>query len=147
MTDCTAEILIVEDNAGDARLISEVLNEGKLKDNFTIVSDGVDAIDYLFKKGKFRNSETPGLVILDLNLPKKDGREVLAEIKSDDSLMKIPVIILTMSQADDDILKSYSLHANSYIIKPIDFDLFRDAIKSIESFWFSSVTLPSENKK
>jgi len=136
------DILIVEDNEGDARLIREVLYDSKIITNLHLVTDGVQAIDFLRKKGEFVNKPRPDLIILDLNLPKKDGREVLGEIKSDLDLKKIPVVIMTISQAEEDILKSYSLHANCFVTKPIDLNQFIKVVKSIEEFWFSIVKLP-----
>ena len=138
------DILVVEDNPGDARLIKEVLNEQKIFNSLFIVTDGVEAMNFLLNKGKYQDSPRPDLIILDLNLPKKDGREVLADIKADDNLKRIPVVIMTISQAEADILKSYNLHANCYITKPIDLDQFVKVIKSIEDFWFSIVKLPSK---
>jgi len=139
------DILVVEDNIGDARLIKEVLNESKIYNNLYFVKDGVEAMDFLHSTGKYKESPKPDLIILDLNLPKKDGREVLAEIKDDDELKRIPVVIMTISQSEEDILKSYNLHANCYITKPIDLTQFIKVIKSIEDFWFSIVKLPSKN--
>jgi chemotaxis family two-component system response regulator Rcp1 len=139
------DILIVEDNSGDARLIKEVLNENKIYSSLYIVNDGVDAMDFLRNKGKYKTAPKPDLVILDLNLPRKDGREVLAEMKSDDILKHIPIVIMTISQAEEDILKSYNLHANCYITKPIDLNQFIKVVKSIEDFWFSIVKLPPKN--
>ncbi len=139
------DILVVEDNMGDARLIKEVLNEHKIYNSLFIVNDGVEAMNFLLKKGKYKDSTKPDLIILDLNLPKKDGREVLEEIKANDDLKRIPVVIMTISQAEADILKSYNLHANCYVTKPIDLDQFIKVIKSIEEFWFSIVKLPSKN--
>jgi two-component system, chemotaxis family, response regulator Rcp1 len=136
------DILIVEDNEGDARLIKEVLCDGKVSNILHNVKDGVQAMDFLHKKGSYANASVPDLIILDLNLPKKDGREVLSEIKTDAVLKKIPVVIMTTSQAEEDILKSYNLHANCYITKPIDLNQFIKVVKSIEEFWFSIVKLP-----
>jgi two-component system, chemotaxis family, response regulator Rcp1 len=138
------DILVVEDNPGDARLIKEVLNEQKIYNSLFIVNDGVEAMNFLLNKGKYKDSPKPDLIILDLNLPRKDGREVLADIKADDNLKRIPVVIMTISQAEADILKSYNLHANCYITKPIDLNQFIKVIKSIEDFWFSIVKLPSK---
>jgi CheY-like chemotaxis protein len=135
-------ILIVEDNRGDARLIKEVFYENKIFNALHFVSDGIEAMDFLFNKGKHTDAPKPDLIILDLNLPKKDGREVLAEIKSDPDLKHIPVVIMTISQADEDILKSYNLHANCYVTKPIDLNQFTKVVRSIENFWFSIVKLP-----
>ena len=139
------DILVVEDNSGDARLIREVLNEHKIFNTLFIVNDGVEAMNFLLNKGKYKDSPKPDLIILDLNLPKKDGREVLAEIKENDDLKRIPVVIMTISQAEADILKSYNLHANCYVTKPIDLNQFIKVIKSIEEFWFSIVKLPSKS--
>ena len=140
------EILVVEDNPGDARLIVEALKDSKLKNKLLVVPDGVEAMEYLHHKGKYKNTNLPDLILLDLNLPKKDGREVLAEIKNDPELKKIPVVIMTISQADEDIIKTYNLHANCYIIKPIDLNQFIKVVKSIEDFWFTIVKLPPNPK-
>jgi CheY-like chemotaxis protein len=138
------DILIVEDNKGDARLIKEVFNDNKLFNSLYFVTDGVEALDFLYNRGKYQEAPRPDLIILDLNLPRKDGREVLAEIKADDILKHIPVVIMTISQAEEDILKSYNLHANCYVTKPIDLNQFIKVVKSIENFWFSVVKLPSK---
>jgi two-component system, chemotaxis family, response regulator Rcp1 len=140
-------ILLVEDNPGDVRLAQEALKDSKLLNKLYIVNDGVDAMDFLYKKGKFTNAQHPDLIILDLNLPKKDGREVLAEIKSDDNLKRIPVVILTISQAEEDILKTYNLHANCFITKPLDLNQFMKVVKSIEDFWLTIVKLPPDGKR
>lgn len=140
------DILVVEDNPGDARLIKEVLNDNKIYSTLFIVNDGVEAMNFLHKEGKYKNVPIPDLVILDLNLPKKDGREVLSEIKADDELKHIPIVIMTISQAEEDILKTYNLHANCYITKPIDLNQFIKVVKSIEDFWFSIVKLPPKTK-
>lgn len=139
------DILVVEDNSGEARLIREVLNENKIFNSFFLVQDGVEAMDFLRNKGRYKDMPKPDLIILDLNLPRKDGREVLAEIKTDISLKHIPVVIMTISKAEEDILKSYNLHANCYITKPIDLNQFIKVIRSIEDFWFSIVKLPPKN--
>jgi Response regulator containing a CheY-like receiver domain and an HTH DNA-binding domain len=136
------DILVIEDNSGDARLIKEVLNENKILNNLFFAKNGVEAMDFLYKKGEFKKVPRPDLIILDLNLPKKDGREVLAEIKSDIDLKSIPVVIMTISQAEEDIFKSYKLHANCFITKPIDLNQFIKVIKSIEDFWFTIAKLP-----
>ena len=136
------EILLVEDNPGDARLAVEALKDNKIRNELYTVEDGVEATNFLRKKGKYSNVPRPDLILLDLNLPKKDGREVLAEIKEDDELKVIPVVVLTISKAEEDILKSYNLHANCFITKPIDLKQFMEVIKSIESFWLSIVKLP-----
>jgi len=141
------EILLVEDNPGDARLAKEALMDSKFKNNLTTVADGVEALEYLYKKGIHQDAKTPDLILLDLNLPRKDGREVLAEIKTDDNLKRIPVVILTTSSAEEDVLKTYNLHANCYITKPIDLDQFMKVVKSIEDFWITIVKLPREISK
>jgi len=138
----TIEILIVEDNKGDALLIKEVFYENKIFNSLHFVNDGIEAMDFLHERGVYKGRTLPDLIILDLNLPRKDGREVLAEIKSDEKLKHIPVVIMTISQADEDVLKSYNLHANCYVTKPIDLDQFTKVIRSIEDFWFSVVKLP-----
>lgn len=136
------DILVVEDNPGDARLTREVLNDNGAFSSLFIVNDGVEAMEFLRNKGKFKDSPKPDLIIMDLNLPRKDGREVLAEIKVDENLKHIPIVIMTISQAEEDILKSYKLHANCFITKPIDLNQFIKVIKSIEEFWFSIVKGP-----
>lgn len=137
------EILLVEDNPGDAELAKEALIDSKIKNNLHVVSDGEKALDFLFKRDPFVDKPRPDLIILDLNLPRKDGREVLAEIKQNKDFMRIPVVILTSSQAEEDILSSYNLHANCYITKPLDFDQFVKVVGSIEDFWLSIVILPN----
>jgi two-component system, chemotaxis family, response regulator Rcp1 len=136
-------ILIVEDNPGDIRLITEVLKDNKIFCSVNTVNDGVDAMDYLNARGNFKMAVRPDIIILDLNLPKKDGREVLAEIKSDERLKYIPVVVMTISQSEEDIFKSYNLHANCYVTKPIDLNQFIKVINFIVEFWFSIVKLPS----
>ena len=136
------EILLVEDNPGDIRLTKEAMKEAKIINNLNVVEDGVEALAYLRKKGKFKDANRPDLILLDINLPKKNGREVLAEIKQDKNLKQIPVIILTISKAEEDIIKTYELHANCFITKPVDMDQFIKVVKSIEYFWFSIVKLP-----
>jgi chemotaxis family two-component system response regulator Rcp1 len=138
------DILVVEDNPGDARLIMEVLKSNKIHNSLRIVKDGVEAMDFLHKKGEFADVPRPDLIFLDLNLPKKDGREVLAELKSDNDLKSIPVVVMTMSQSEEDILRAYNLHANCFVTKPIDLDQFVKVVESIEDFWFSLVKLPSK---
>jgi CheY-like chemotaxis protein len=137
------EILLVEDNPGDVRLTKEALKEGKVTNNLQIARDGEEAMDLLHRRGNYREAPRPDLILLDLNLPKKDGREVLAEIKTDDDLKTIPVVVLTMSKAEEDILKTYQHHANCYITKPIDMDQFLAVMKQTESFWLTVVKLPS----
>jgi two-component system, chemotaxis family, response regulator Rcp1 len=136
------DILVIEDNPGDARLISEILRIYKISNSLYIVKDGFEAMDYLNKRGKYAEMPLPDLIFLDLNLPGKDGLEVLSEIKADDRFRQIPVVVMTMSQAEEDILKSYNLHANCYVTKPIDLEQFVKVVESIEDFWFSLVKLP-----
>jgi CheY-like chemotaxis protein len=136
------EILLVEDNPGDVRLTQEVLNDGKVRNNMSVVKDGVDAVSFLQQTGEYADAPRPDIVLLDLNLPKKDGREVLAEIKADSDLKNIPVVVLTTSGAEQDIVKAYDLHANCYITKPVDLDQFIRVIRSIEDFWLTIVKLP-----
>lgn len=136
------DILLVEDNPGDARLAQEAMKESKLRNTLYTVSDGVEAMEYLYQRGKYAGAPRPELIILDLNLPKKDGREVLAEVKEHKDLRTIPVVILTMSKAEEDIIKAYNLHANCYITKPLDLDKFIEVVKSIEDFWLTIVRLP-----
>ncbi len=140
------DILLVEDNPGDSRLAKEALKDSKLKNNLFIVDDGEEAMKFLKKESPYENVPRPDLILLDLNLPKKDGREVLKEIKTDDHLKRIPVVILTMSKAEEDIFKSYNLHANCFITKPIDLDQFIKVVQSIENFWLTIVKLPNEAK-
>lgn len=136
------DILLVEDNPGDARLAQEAMKGSKIANTITIARDGVEATDMLRRKGPHASLPRPDLILLDLNLPRKDGREVLAEIKADDDLKRIPVVILTMSKAEEDILRSYNLHANCYITKPLDLDQFVKVVRSIEEFWLTIVMLP-----
>ncbi|BAY10421.1 response regulator [Calothrix sp. NIES-2098] len=138
------EVLLVEDNPGDALLTRIALEDSKIAVHLNVVEDGVEAMAFLRKQDKYAKVPHPDIVLLDLNLPKKDGREVLAEIKSDDTLKRIPVVVLTTSQAEEDILKAYNLAANCYITKPVDFDQFVKIIRSIENFWFAIVKLPPE---
>jgi chemotaxis family two-component system response regulator Rcp1 len=138
------EILLVEDNPGDVRLTREALKDGKIINKLHVAEDGVEALAFLRREGKYHNAVRPELILLDLNLPKKDGREVLAEIKADVALKRIPVVILTSSAAEQDIVKSYNLHANCYVTKPVDLDQFINVVKSIEHFWLSVVKLPPE---
>jgi CheY-like chemotaxis protein len=138
------DILLVEDNPGDVRLTKEALKEAKIHNMLHVVADGVEAMDFLRKTGSYSDVPVPDLIMLDLNLPRKDGREVLAEIKGDGELRRIPVVVLTTSSAEEDILKAYDLHANCFITKPVDFIQFTMVIKSIEDFWFTIVKLPTE---
>ncbi|RLC93997.1 MAG: response regulator [Chloroflexi bacterium] len=136
------EILLVEDNPGDVRLTREGLKEGKMRNNLHVVEDGEEALAFLRKEGRYEDAPSPDLILLDLNLPKKDGRELLADIKGDENLKRIPVVILTTSKAHEDILRTYDLHANCYITKPVDLEQFINVVKSIEDFWLTIVKLP-----
>ena len=140
------EILLVEDNLGDVRLTQEALRDTKVRNNLHVVYDGIEALEFLRREGKYVNAPRPDLILLDLNLPKMDGRELLAKIKEDSELKCIPVVILTTSKAEEDILRTYNLHANCYITKPVDFDQFIEVVKKIEDFWLTIVKLPSEIK-
>ena len=136
------DILLVEDNPGDVRLAMEALKESKMRNNIYVVEDGVEAMDFLRRKGKYNDVPRPDLILLDLNLPRKSGREVLAEVKTDDNLKRIPVVVLTVSRDEEDILKAYDMHANCYVTKPLDFEQFVKITKTIEEFWLTIVKLP-----
>ncbi len=138
------EILLVEDNPGDVRLIIEAFKENKLRNKLDVVEDGIEALAFLHQEGKYVDASRPDLILLDLNLPRKDGRQTLAEIKTDENLRRIPVVILTTSKTEEDILKAYDLNANCYITKPIGLDQFIKVVKSIEEFWLTIVKLPPE---
>lgn len=138
-----AEILLVEDNAGDVRLTKEALRDGRVLTNLNVVGDGEEALAFLRMEGRYADVKRPDLILLDLNLPKKNGKEVLADLKNDPSLKRIPVIILTTSRADEDILKTYDLHVNCYITKPVDFAQFTRVVRVIEDFWLTVVKLPN----
>jgi CheY-like chemotaxis protein len=138
------EVLLVEDNPADVRLTQEAFKEGRVANHLSVVNDGVAAMDFLRRDPPYQGAPRPDLILLDLNLPRKSGREVLQEIKSDPVLRRIPVMILTTSKADQDLHKAYNLHANCYITKPVDLQQFLNVVKSIEHFWFNIVTLPSE---
>jgi len=136
------DILLVEDNPGDVRLTKEALKDAKVLNEIYVAKDGVEAMEFLHKQGSCAEAPTPDMILLDLNLPRKDGREVLAEIKKDPQLKHIPVIILTTSKAEEDIIRSYNLHANAYITKPVDLNRFVEIIRTLEEFWFTIVKLP-----
>jgi CheY-like chemotaxis protein len=136
------EILLVEDNPGDERLTREALKEGKVYSNLHWVKDGVEAMEFLRRQGKYSGVPRPDIILLDLNLPKKDGREVLQDIKNDPELKRIPVVVLTTSKAEEDVLRTYNLHANCYVTKPVDLEKFIVVVKSIDVFWLTVVTLP-----
>jgi CheY-like chemotaxis protein len=136
------EILLVEDSPSDAEFTIEALKEAKMRNHLSLVEDGVQAMEFLRRQGKYAQAPRPDLIMLDLNLPRKDGREVLAELKADEKLKMIPVVVLTTSRAEQDVLRAYQLHANCYITKPVDFQQFLNVVRSIESFWLFVVTLP-----
>jgi two-component system, chemotaxis family, response regulator Rcp1 len=136
------EILLVEDSPTDVLLAKEAFEYSKIVKNLHTAADGVEAMAFLRREGKYKDAPCPGLILLDLNLPRKDGREVLAEIKTDELLKRIPVVVLTTSKSEADVLQAYGLHANCYIVKPVDFEKFAEVVKHIENFWFSVVTLP-----
>jgi chemotaxis family two-component system response regulator Rcp1 len=140
------EILLVEDNAGDVRLTQEVLKSSKVRNNLIVASNGQEALNCLRKEGKYANSTRPDVILLDLNLPLMDGREVLEKIKVDPEFKRIPVVILTTSKAEEDILKTYNLHANCYITKPVDLDQFVKVVQSLEDFWLAIVKLPNHKQ-
>jgi CheY-like chemotaxis protein len=138
------EILLVEDSPADILLTREAFEHNKIVNAIHVVEDGIQAIDFLYKRGAYASAPRPDLILLDLNLPRKNGREVLAEIKADPDLRSIPIVVLTTSSADEDILRAYDLNANCYVVKPVGFDNFMQVIQSIRHFWFSVVTLPPE---
>jgi CheY-like chemotaxis protein len=138
------ELLLIEDSEPDVRLTREALLEAKVKNRLWVVEDGVEALEFLRQQGQHAHAPRPDLILLDLNLPRKDGRQVLAEIKTDDSFKRIPVVVLTTSKDEEDILRAYNLHANCYITKPVDFNRFMEVVKSIEDFWLTVVRLPEE---
>ncbi len=140
------DILLVEDNPGDVRLTKEALKDAKVLNEIYVAKDGVEAMEFLRKQGQFTEAPNPDMILLDLNLPRKDGREVLAEIKKDPKLKHIPVIVLTTSKADEDIIKTYNLHANAYITKPVDLNRFVEIIHALEEFWFTIVKLPPKEQ-
>jgi len=142
MTGRAIVILMVEDNPADVRLTREAFSEAKISNSLYVVSDGVEAMSFLRREAPYADVPRPDLILLDLNLPRKDGREVLAEIKADPSLRRIPVVVLTTSRSDADVLSSYNLHANCYITKPVDLERFLEIVHSVENFWLTAVTLP-----
>ncbi|RZH66363.1 response regulator [Natrinema altunense] len=139
-----AQILLVEDNPGDVRLTKEAFKQGRIENDLYVVSDGTEALDFLGRQGPYADVPRPDLILLDLNLPGKDGEEVLEELKADPALRSIPVIVLTSSRAEEDVVKSYELHANAYLTKPVDPDEFIETVRAFEKFWFSVVRLPPE---
>jgi len=138
------EILLVEDNPGDIELTKEAFNDSKISNNISVVMDGEQALDYLRRENGYKDSITPDIILLDLNLPKKDGAKVLEEIKCDPNLKRIPVVIMTSSKAERDVIKTYNLHVNSYLVKPVSLSKFADIVEAIDNFWFSIVILPSD---
>ena len=137
------EILLVEDNPGDVRLVQEAMRAAKMRNRMSVVEDGVDAMAFLRREGRFADAPRPDLILLDLNLPRKDGREVLAEVKADPQLRRIPVVVLTTSQAEEDVLRAYDLHANCFVTKPVQFEQFMQVVQAIDNFWVNVVTLPN----
>lgn len=146
MNQKVVEILLVEDNHVDVKFTKEALREGKIRNNLYVARDGEEALDFLFRRGQFVDACRPDIILLDLNLPRIDGREVLAQVKSDPSLRRIPVVVLTTSKSDEDIVRSYDLHVNCYITKPVDMIQFFAVIKAIDNFWFSVVALPAKDE-
>ncbi|WP_436928864.1 response regulator [Halosimplex halobium] len=138
------EILLAEDNPGDVTLTRKALERGNISNNLHVVNDGVEALAFLRQEGEYADEPRPDLVLLDLNMPRKDGRDVLEEIKTDDDLRRIPIVVMTSSEAEEDIVQSYDLHANAYLTKPIDFDGFLDIVERIEDFWLTVVRMPPE---
>jgi two-component system, chemotaxis family, response regulator Rcp1 len=136
------QILIVEDNPADARLVREVMRDSKVLNEIHWVADGVEALAFLHREGKYSTAPRPNLIFLDLNMPRKDGREVLQSVKADPSLRQIPIVVMTSSQAEEDVARAYDQHANCYVRKPIDFDQFHQVVKNLENFWFATVELP-----
>jgi CheY-like chemotaxis protein len=140
------EVLLVEDDPGDVLLIREAFEDNKVANRLHVVADGVEALEFMRQTGEHADAPRPDLVLLDLNLPRKDGREVLAEVKNDDALRTIPVVVLTTSQAEEDVLRSYDLHANAYVTKPVDFDRFIGVVRQIDQFFVSVVKLPNHRR-
>jgi two-component system response regulator len=140
------EILLVEDSSTDVMLTKAALKHAKMSNNLYVVKDGVEAMAFLRKEGQYADGPRPDLILLDLNMPRKDGREVLTEVKADDDLKYIPVVVLTTSQAQEDVIRAYGLHANCYISKPVDFQQFTNVVRAIDNFWFTVVTLPAEDQ-
>jgi CheY-like chemotaxis protein len=138
------EILLVEDNPGDVKLTQKAFEKARLSNDLHVVNDGVEALDFLYRRGEYEGVPRPDLVLLDLNLPRKPGEEVLEEVKADEELKRIPVVILTSSEAEEDILQTYDMHANAYLTKPVSFDGFTQVVQKIEGFWFSVVRYPPE---
>lgn len=142
-----AQLLLVEDNPGDVRLTEEAFKQGRIENDLHTVSDGSEALDFLHQRGTYEDAPRPDLILLDLNLPRKDGEEVLEELKDDSELRSIPIIVLTSSRAEEDVTRSYELHANAYLTKPVDPDEFIETVRAFEKFWFSVVRLPPEGEE
>ncbi|ELY58932.1 response regulator [Natronolimnohabitans innermongolicus] len=142
-----AQILLVEDNPGDVRLTEEAFKQGRIENDLHVVSDGNEALEFLYQRGQYEDVPRPDLILLDLNLPRKDGEDVLEELKGDSELRSIPVIVLTSSRAEEDVVRSYELHANAYLTKPVDPDDFIETVRAFEKFWFSVVRLPPEDEQ
>ncbi len=140
------EILLVEDNPGDVRLTEEAFKEGRIENTLHVVNDGVEALDFVYQRGAYTDAPRPDMIMLDLNLPRKNGDEVLATLKADDDLRCIPVVVMTSSTAEEDIVRSYDLHANAYLTKPVDPDAFIDTVRTFEEFWFAVVRLPTKDE-
>jgi CheY-like chemotaxis protein len=138
------DVLLVEDDPGDVLLIREAFEDNKVANRLSVVADGVEALQFLRREGHFADAPRPDLMLLDLNLPRKDGREVLSEVKADESLRRIPVVVLTTSEAEEDVLRSYDLHANAYVTKPVDFERFISVVRRIDDFFVSVVKLPND---
>ncbi|MGW6932344.1 response regulator [Lentzea sp. NPDC054927] len=136
------DVLLVEDDPGDALMTQEAFEHHKIRNTLHVVKDGVEALEFLRRQGRYENAPRPGLILLDLNLPRKDGREVLSEVKADAELRSIPVVVLTTSEAEEDVLRSYSLYANAYVTKPVDFDRFIEVVRQIDDFFVTVVKLP-----
>jgi two-component system, chemotaxis family, response regulator Rcp1 len=143
-SDRTVEILLVEDNPGDVRLTRELFRDSRVRNHLSVAHDGAEALAILHQQGPYANASRPDLILLDLNLPRMDGRQVLVAVKSDEELRRIPVVVLTTSRADEDILESYDRHANCYLTKPLDLDEFAGVVRSIEDFWFKLAQLPPD---
>ncbi|MCU4743940.1 response regulator [Halobacteria archaeon AArc-m2/3/4] len=139
-----AEILLVEDNPGDVRLTQEAFAEGRIENTLHVVTDGLEALDFIYQRGEYTDAPRPDIVLLDLNLPRLNGDEVLEEVKDDEDQRHIPIIVLTSSKAEEDVVRSYELHANAYLTKPVDPDAFIEIVRSLEEFWLSVVRLPGD---
>ena len=144
VADKPVEILLAEDNPGDVMLVKKALKQGKIANNLHVTTDGVDALNFLREEGEYEDTPRPDLILLDLNMPRKDGKEVLKELQADEELCRIPVVVLTSSESEEDIARSYELNANAYLTKPVEFDGFIEIVEQLENFWFQVVKLPEE---